>query len=68
MSAREISLPVFLDEHAQARQAFGAVEVPTVFLVNKNGVIVYRASGAEPMETRERLFVAFLRDELHRAN
>jgi peroxiredoxin len=67
VNARRISFPVFLDENAQVRRTFGVVEVPTLFLVNGSRVIVYRGSGAEPLEIRRRQLTAFLHNELQQA-
>ena len=63
LNAREIELPVFLDDNAEGRKAFGVFEVPTLFLVRANGVIAYRGSGAEPLEARRRLLTNFSVDE-----
>jgi peroxiredoxin len=63
LERRGIALPVFLDDNAQNKKAFGVIEVPTLFLVKANGVIAYRGSGAEPLEARRRLLADFSIDQ-----
>ena len=60
---RGITLPIFLDDNAENKKAFGVFEVPTLFLVKANGVITYRGSGAEPFEARRRLLTGFFIDQ-----
>jgi peroxiredoxin len=63
LNRRGIALPVFLDDNAENRKAFGVIEVPTLFLVKANGEIAYRGSGAEPFEARRRLLTDFSVDQ-----
>jgi thioredoxin-related protein len=45
---RPTSLPVLIDRYKVAAERYGVEKLPTVFLVNPEGTIVYKAEGYKP--------------------
>ncbi len=59
LNERERALHVINDPHGHLTQAFGVKAVPSTFIIDPNGQIVYRKQGfAPPLELRLRLWLA----------
>jgi peroxiredoxin len=54
---------ILVDEKAEARNAFGVLEVPALFLVNADQTIEYRGVGEQSSERLRKLFATFAHDK-----